>query len=316
MKKMKKLLFFIYILCSFTAFCQQENHYTQFMYNKLLLNPAFAGAREVTTVSAMYRQQWAGFEGAPVSQLISFDSPILGKKIGLGFNLHHHTIGQVNDNFMANIDYSYSLIKTKEMNLKLGLGGTFRYFKMDLFNLNTGSVGLDPAQLSSTENRVMNGNIGLGVYFAYKEFYIGASVPNLISNKLGNLSSTPTAQTKPHFYGMMGAMLPIADKIDIKPALIVKYSQDSPFSTDANVSFVFNKKFNLGASYRTGYSTKGESIDALVFFQINEKMGIGASYDYGLSDLKKYHNGSYELLLRYDFNNTQKNIYSNPRFFF
>ena len=316
---MKKLLFFLYITACFSAQAQQENQYTQFMYNKLLVNPAFAGAREVTSVSALYRQQWVGFEGAPVSQLISFDSPILGKKLGLGLNLHHHTIGAVNDNYMVNMDYSYSLVKTKDVNVKLGIGGTFRYYKLDLTNplLTTGSAGADPAQLTPNDYNYFNGNIGAGLYFTYKDFYVGLSVPNIYRNKLGkDNGNTLRAESSPHFYGMVGGLFPITDNLDLKPALMVKYNANSPFSADANISFVVKKKFTFGASYRVGQSAKGESIDALLFYQITEKFGIGAAYDYGVSELAKYNKGSYEMLLRYDFNATEKDIITNPRFFF
>jgi type IX secretion system PorP/SprF family membrane protein len=124
------------------------------------------------------------------------------------------------------------------------------------------------------------------------------------------------AESKPHFYGMVGGLFPLTDNIDLKPSAIVKYAQNSPFSADANLTFVFNKKFNLGASYRTGYSTKGESIDGLMFFQINPKFGIGAAYDYNISDLRNYQNGSFEALIRYDFSAKDKDVITNPRFFF
>ncbi len=297
---------------------QQENQYTQFMYTKMMFNPAFAGAREVSSVTALYRQQWIGFEGAPVSQLVSFDGPILGKKLGLGLNIHHHTIGQINNNYMVNMDYSYSLVKTQDVNLKIGIGGTFRYYQLDLTNSSvvTGNAASDPAQLRSANNKISNGNVGAGIYFTYRDFYIGASVPNIYRNILGNGSGTVTAQTTPHFYGMVGGLFSLSSGLDLKPGLIVKYAQNAPLSVDANLSFVFNKKFNLGASIRTGQSQKGESLSGLMFYQINEKFGLGAAYDYGLSELRSAHNGSFEMLLRYDFDATQKDIITNPRFFF
>jgi type IX secretion system PorP/SprF family membrane protein len=313
---MKKILIFSFVIAWFSAFSQQENQYTQFMHTKLLFNPAFAGAREVNSVSALYRQQWMGFEGAPVSQLVSFDAPLKSKRVGLGVNLHHHTIGQVNDNYMVNLAYSYSLVRTDDVNVKFGIGATFRHYRLELTSLNTGNLVADPAQLQPNANTLNNGNIGAGLYFTFKDFYIGLSVPNIYRNQLGTGSATINAESKPHFYGMAGGLFPLTDNIDLKPSAIVKYAQNSPFSADANLSFVFNKKFNIGASYRTGYSAKGESIDGLMFFQINPKFGIGAAYDYNISDLRSYQNGSFEALIRYDFSAKDRDVITNPRFFF
>ena len=249
--------------------------------------------------------------------MLSFDTPFSGKKLGFGLNLHHYTIGQVNNNFLANMDYSYSLWRTQNSNFKLGIGATFRSYNFQLDKLSTGNNVLDLAQLTGADQKYINGNVGLGLYYTYKDFYVGFSVPNLYRNKLGTQTGNIIAQNVPHFYGMLGGLFPMTDNVDLKPALIVKYAQNTPFSVDANLSFVFNKKFNIGASYRTGQSGTGESLDALVFFQATEKLGFGFAYDYGFSSLAKYNKGSYEMLMRYDFTTmSKKEIITNPRFFF
>jgi type IX secretion system PorP/SprF family membrane protein len=317
MKKIYIVLFF-FLMKSIVADAQQEHQYTQFMYNKLVFNPAFAGAREVSSLSVLYRRQWIGFDGAPTSQLIGFDAPFLNNRLGFGLNVHRFQVG-INDNYAANMSYSYSIVRTDELNLRLGIGGAFRYYKFDFGNPDFYiKQGNDPAVLTVSEQSNINGNIGGGLYFNYKEFYIGISAPNLYRNTIGNGSATITAENKPHFYGMMGGLFALSSSVDFKPAVMLKYVQNAPFSGDVNASLMFNKKFTAGCSYRFGQSTMGDSFDALLFVQASPKLGFGMSYDFNTSMLKSYNQGSIEALLRYDITNPKKvkGDLTNPRFFF
>ncbi len=315
---MKKIFILLFLAKAIVVNAQQEHQYTQFMYNKLVFNPAFAGAREVASVTALYRRQWIGFDGAPTSQLIGFDAPFQNNRLGFGLNLHRFQVG-INDNYAANMCYSYSIVRTDAMNIRLGIGGTFRYYK---FSFNNPDFYIknpdDPAALTVNEQSNINGNIGGGLYFTFKEFYIGVSAPNLYRNTLGNGSATVTAENRPHFYGMMGGVFPLSSNVDFKPAVMLKFVQDAPFSGDANVSLMFNKKFTVGASYRFGQSTMGDSFDGLLFVQAAPKLGFGIAYDYNISRLSNFNQGSFEALLRYDLTSPKKikGDLTNPRFFF
>lgn len=319
---MKKNIFtIIAVWVQFVAiYAQQEHQYTQFMYNKLIFNPAFAGAREVSSVSAIYRRQWIGFEGAPTSQLIGFDAPIMNNRIGFGLNIHRFQVG-INENYAANMCYSYSVIRTDAMNLRIGIGGSFRHNK---FNFNDPNFYIkqanDPAVLSQNEQVNMNGNIGGGVYFTFKDFYVGVSAPNLYKNKIGNGSVDITAESKPHYYAMAGGVFAMSSTVDFKPAALFKFAQNAPFSGDVNASLMFNKKFTMGASYRFGQSTMADSFDFLLFLQASQKFGIGVAYDYNVSQLNNFNKGSIEALLRYDIttpkNNKNNGDLTNPRYFF
>lgn len=319
---MKKIIYIIVIvLFKFaSAFAQQEHQYTQFMYNKLVFNPAFAGAREVSSVSAIYRRQWIGFEGAPTSQLIGFDAPLLKNKLGFGLNIHRFQVG-INENYAVNMSYSYSIIRTDDINLKLGIGGAFRHNKFDFSDPNFYiKQANDPAVLAQNEQVNMNGNIGGGLYFTYKDFYVGVSAPNLYKNKIGNGSADITAESKPHYYAMAGGVFGMSSTVDFRPAVLLKFAQNAPFSGDANASLMFNKKFTVGASYRFGQSSMADSFDFLLFLQASQKFGIGLSYDYNVSRLNDFNKGSIEALLRYDLTTPKdrKNNgdLTNPRYFF
>ena len=314
---MKKIFFFIVIIfCTKMLNAQQEAHFTQFMYNKLFVNPAFAGAREVPSIMVLHRSQWIGFEGAPTSQFIAFDTPFSNNRAGFGATLYRDKIG-INENLLANLSYSYSLIQNEKTSLKLGLQGSVKRYT---FNFNDPTTIIkqtgDPSVQNAQNIRSVNGNVGAGLYFNHREFYIGLSCPNIYGNTLGD-KNINTAKEVRHYYAMMGAMIAVSRSIDIKPAVMVKVAQHAPISIDGNLNFVFNKKVTIGASYRTGNKFSGESIDGLVHFMLSDRLGLGIAYDHSLSSLQSYNKGSIEALVRYDLgskNNTGN--FTNPRFFF
>jgi type IX secretion system PorP/SprF family membrane protein len=313
-----------------TLKAQQEGHYTQYMYNKTLVNAGYAGARRVHSVYALYRNQWIGFNGNPNSYLLSYDGPV-GKKLGVGLTLANQELGITKDQF-ANLMLSYAILQTEDMTVRVGINGTLRRYA---FNLNN-AVVIDPvdASLKMSDQTPKNYfNVGTGVYFDYKNFYLGLSVPNLNKNLIG-IGVNPAAQTpaeeQRHAYLMTGGLFKVQEGIELKPSLMFKYVKNSPFSVDLNLSAVFKRRFTGGVSYRYGQSGgAGDSVDLLAFVQATDKLGIGAAYDFTVSGLRQHTNGSIEALIRYDFSPSlsdqvlKKNKgevdprrLSNPRYFF
>ncbi len=296
---------------------QQESQFTQFYYNKMHLNPGYAGTRGLASVTALYRNQWLGFEGAPISKVITFDTPMASGRAGLGVNLSQHTIGIMN-NFYGSLAYNYNIPIQEEVNLRIGLQGVVRYFTVDfsdptviIRHQNDGSI------IDNSEENQTKGDVGIGAYLDVKDFYIGVSVPHLLKNEITfntNTSTTEIATELPHIYGMAGALIPFSKKFAIRPSVLVKYVNNAPLDMDINLSGVFNYAFIAGVAYRLGGSGGGESIDFNLFYQF-DKFGIGVAYDYTLSDLNDYNNGSIEALIRYDFKKEKENM-ANPRFFF
>ncbi|MFZ4545347.1 MAG: type IX secretion system membrane protein PorP/SprF [Saprospiraceae bacterium] len=317
---MNKIIFLLLLSGWFVSAniqAQQEHQYTQFMYNKLVFNPAFAGAREVASVSAIYRNQWMGFDGAPTSYLVGYDQPFLKNKLGFGLNVHRSAIG-VNDNYAANMCYSYSLIRTDDVNLKMGIGGTFRYNQFSFSELKYVRDPNDPAVATLADQSKISGNVGAGLYYTYKDFYVGFSIPNLYRNKIQIGNTSINSDNQAHYYAMAGGIFALSDNIDFKPSIMMKFVNNAPFSGDINASFLFSRKVTAGVSYRFGQSTMADSFDGLLFLQVAPKLGFGLAYDYNVSQLSSYNKGTIEALIRYDFQNPQKNKgdLTNPRFFF
>ncbi|MBP7184616.1 MAG: type IX secretion system membrane protein PorP/SprF [Saprospiraceae bacterium] len=297
---------------------QQESHFTQYMHNHLMINPAYAGARGVGSFTAIYRKQWVDWEGAPETKLISFNSPFFGNKVGIGLSIMNQTIGFF-DNWQGNLAYSYKLKLSPNAALRFGIHGLFRYYNIDFGSPNLRvRIENDPSIAQGLQQKDYYANVGAGIYLTVKDFFFGLSVPAIIQNKFGiNTSVLNPAKEVPHFYSFIGTSINIGDKTQLKPSILLKYVQDTPFDFDANLSFVINSKFILGGSYRFGGDKNGigESIDLLLMYQLSDRLAAGFSYDFTLSKIQSNTKGTFEGMLRFDLKNSANNM-ANPRFFF
>ncbi len=310
---------------------QQEAHYTQFMYNKQALNPGFAGARRVASVTALYRNQWMGFNGSPTSYHVGMEGPFFADRLGSSLVLGSQSEGIIR-RLYGNLGFSYDILHTDATSLRIGLSGSMRHYRFDLSNPDVYIKDrLDQSLPAANTSQQLIGNIGAGAYFDHKSFYLGFSVPNLYRNYIAlneNPAATSTAQEQRHLYFMAGAFFPLgSENVQLKPSIMAKYVQNSPFSLDMNLSVMFNKRFSTGLSYRYGQSGgAGDSVDFLAFVQATDRLGIGAAYDFTVSGLRNYNKGSVEALVRYDLGKTKENSkaptdrekksMSNPRYFF
>jgi type IX secretion system PorP/SprF family membrane protein len=318
MKKMKNIyLYFLLFLGSINTNAQQEQHYTQFMHNKLMINPAYAGSRGVPFLTGIYRNQWLGFEGAPKSGLVSFNTPFLSKRVGAGITLSHRSIG-FEKNTNLSFAYSYNLIQKGNISIRGGLMGSGRYFGTDFRNTKT-SIDIDfDNSLSKAKENAVYGNFGAGLYGSIEDkFYVGVSVPSVISNNIGkdNTATNINAKESQHIYAMAGASLPLSDDVYLLPAILIKYVKNAPIDADINLNLDIKKKVTAGISYRMGGDGRGDSVDLLFFMQATPMLGLGIAYDFTLSQIKDYSSGSFELLTQFDLRQKKNNM-SNPRFFF
>jgi len=299
---MKKILYIVFFAAiSFTAFSQQESNFTHFMYNQQTVNPGYVGSRGVPSLMALYRNQWVGYEGAPITTVLSYDSPFLGDRVGFGLNMVRLEEG-IFENYYGNLSYSYGIPVSEKLTVRIGLSGAAYYSQTDF---SGDAVIFDPNDQSITDGMIpsqLKGNFGAGIYIHSDRFYFGVSTPYFLSNEIGfNEEVDITAFKDAHYYAMTGFVLPMSEKVQLRPAFMGKYVPGAPFQLDANLSLMFNNKFSLGTSYRTGGSGTGESVDFLLFLQLSKRMGFGAAYDFTLSEIKNQSNGTFELMLRYDF---------------
>ncbi len=321
----KVLLFTLFALLSLAAIAQQEAQYTQFMYNKLGYNPGYAGSLEAICATAIIRSQWLGVEGAPKSQVLSFDAALFNNRVGLGFNFARNTIG-ISSNFNADIAYAYRFSVGEGM-LGIGLQGSIRYFSTDYSDpriIATQAINTD-ASIPVGDQAKYTPNFGAGLYYKSDNFYLGFSAPRLLENNIDfSEDATVISRSVRHFYLMTGYAFDLNEKVQMQPQALFKYAENTPFDIDLNLSFIFSNKYALGVTYRVGGSSEGipaESIDVLFSAQISKNLLFGIAYDVTISEIRDYTSGSIEAMLRYCFKSSSKEEkegegdYLNPRFF-
>ncbi|WP_299532335.1 type IX secretion system membrane protein PorP/SprF [Ulvibacterium sp.] len=304
-----KAMFLFLLGMALPFFCssQQDSEYTQYMYNTVTVNPAYAGNRGVLSFNSLYRSQWTGLNGAPQSLTFSVNSPVGERGVGLGLSVIHDEVGPSTESNVT-VDFSYTVPLTLKTNLSFGLKGG-----MNLLNVDFGKLDIrDRSELEFSQNieNRFSPNVGLGVYLHFDHrWYLGLSSPNILSTDHYDSAISSTASEKAHFYLIGGYVFDINSELKFKPAFLTKAVKGAPLAFDASANFLINDRFTVGLSYRLD-----AAISALVGFQINNRFMIGYSYDYDTTELGNYNSGSHDFFLRFEF--TKRTINSiNPRFF-
>ena len=299
-----------------TAFCariiaQQDAMYTHYMYNTLGVNPAYAGTREALTVTALHRSQWLGFPGAPVTQTFTGHTPMFYDKLGLGLSVINDKIGPMQTASVYG-DFSYHIKVNEKSKLSFGIKAGGNLFSATLAELKTTQES-DIAFASNLQSRFLP-NFGFGTYYYSHHFYVGLSVPKLLENKFLTNEISGNANLfweKRHFFLIGGAMINLNEDLQLKPTALIKITNGSPAQADLTAQFVYNKKFALGAMYRTN-----SALGALLGFFIGEQLYAGYSFDWSfVNKTGRYNSGTHEIMLRYDFIFRDKEKIRSPRYF-
>jgi type IX secretion system PorP/SprF family membrane protein len=293
MNRLKYILLMMIAATGVSSIAQQDPMFTQYMFNTLSVNPAYAGSADLLAINAIHRSQWVKFEGAPVTQTLALHSPLKKESISVGGSIINDSHGPVKQTGLY-VDLSYRIFfdKTK---LAFGLKGGVNLFQANLLELNP-QIEDDPVFGSDISNRTLP-NFGAGVLWYGKTHYVGLSVPKLMSNKLidGDLPDFENNKERQHFFFIAGIVLDVNNYVKFKPSVLVKAVNGAPMSFDVTANFLFYEKLWLGAMYR-----HEDAIGALVQYEINRKIKIGYAYDYTLSDIADYSSGSHEIMLGLD----------------
>ena len=304
MKKLTLLVLLLVVLCAEVSSAQQDPQYTQYMYNMNVVNPAYAGSKESLSLTALYRNQWTGFEDAPVTFTFSAHSPI-SDKIGLGLSAIKDELGPISEtNVFA--DFSYTLQLGAATKLALGLKGGVTFHDVGLVDLSLQDPG-DPFFSQDINNTYPN--IGAGAFLYGDKFYLGLSVPNLLKSVHLDENGVKYGSETNHFFGTAGYVFQISDNFKLKPSVMVKSAFDAPLSYDGNLNALFYEKFELGASYRLD-----DSFSGLVGFQVTPNIRIGYAYDSVTSEIKTVADASHEVILTFDLFFKKRTLRS-PRYF-
>ena len=303
---MKIRLYILTFLCSVSLFAQQEPHYTQYMYNMSIINPAYMiNEPGLIEVGTLYRSQWVGIDGAPETGNIFANIP-LSDKIELSLNYLNDEIG---DNIkqtenVFNIDVAYKIKLTETLDLSFGMKVGFDHLSTNVFQSN---VSGDPF-FENTRKTLLN--IGAGVFAFNDNYYVGLSSPNLLPNEL-DTNNDILYQNELHIFLIGGYVFDINEDIKLKPSTVVKYVAGAPLSFDISANALYQEKFELGVSYR--YK---DAVTAMVGIEVFQDFRLGYAYDFNTSVLKDFNNGSHEFILTYKFDILGlSKKYSSPRFY-
>lgn len=299
------------VICLFflagVSFAQQDAQYSQYMFNSLVLNPAYAGSRESISIVALHRNQWVSIPGAPKTNTLSVHTPLKNQKLGIGFHILTDEIGPKST---AGVLGSFAYrIKLKSGKLAFGIrAGVYSYrFKWNEIDYKDAT---DIYNSSSQAQKIVS-TYDFGMYYYTNSYYIGGAISHLDEDNYtaSNGFSGATASLSRHFIGTVGKAFRFSDAVTFKPSMVIKTVKNAPGSVDLNASFLFSGNFWFGLGIRSN--------NGLVFnFEINptRKLRLGYAYDYQMNKLKTVSNGSHELFIGFDLDITKDKTLS-PRYF-
>lgn len=283
------------------------------MYNMSVVNPAYAtGTESILNLGTLYRTQWVGAVGAPKTLTFFVHMPV-NKKVELGLSLISDDIGEgakKENNFYA--DFAYVLQLKNKHKLSLGLKAGFTSFQTNFngFQFESGDTSTD---LMFSENiNMFKPNLGMGAFYFTNKYYVGLSVPNLLSSKHIEERNGINAfgSENPHAFFTGGYVFDLSQAFKLKPAFMSKFVKGAPATFDVTANVLYNNKFEFGVAYRFD-----DSVSGLVNINVTPDIRVGYAYDYTISNLGQFNSGTHEIFLLFDLNLMGKAYDKSPRFF-
>ncbi len=308
---MKKLLYIsLFFGFGLNAVAQQEAMFTHYMFNTLNINSGYAGSRNALSVVAINRNQWVGFEGAPITQTVSLHSPLFKKSFAGGLTIMKDKIGPTNLSTVT-LDLAYRMKVSETATLSFGLKGGLNVFNSQLTTLDLTTQG-DQSFSNNFKSKLMP-NFGFGMYYQSTRFYAGLSTPKILENSTASsaVSGGNFLSTKRHYYFIGGGIFNLSPRLVFRPSTFVKATLGAPLEVDLTSLFVVDDLFWGGAMFRTG-----DAVGLLFGININKQLQFGYSFDwsYAINSVTSKA-GSHEIMLRYDFIFRDKEKIRSPRYF-
>lgn len=289
-------------------FAQQDPQFTQYMFNMLALNPAYAGSSDRLNIKALTRHQWVGFEGAPTTQTLTAHAPVFNESLAIGGTIMRDAHGPVTQyGFMADVAYRIFMGDAK---LAFGLKGGLNLFQGKFSELNP--LQANDQVFQQNVNTKLDPQFGFGVMYYSDRYYLGLSTPKMLRSdffETDSLAFVSQPGQRSHWFLSGGYVFDMGVYHKFKPTFLVKAVQGAPMSFDLSANFLFYEKFWLGAMYR-----HQDAVGLLAQYNITNDLSIGYAYDFTLSPLRNYNGGSHEIMLGYLLGKPVKGIRS-PRYF-
>jgi type IX secretion system PorP/SprF family membrane protein len=308
-KKIHLLLLMLSI--SFRVFAQQDPMYSQYIFNGLLINPAYAGTHEVLNATILYRKQWVNIPGAPGTGIFSIDSPVRNQKIGLGLNVGYDKIGITSHTWITGI-YAYKL-RFSQSSLTFGLQAGVGFFYSNNTLVKYSENAQNDVAFQTDYNETLP-NFGLGMYYHTTRFFAGFSIPQILGPEIqqaiyGNQRNDLNLALVNHYFLSAGYLFDLTPYLSFQSSILVKYVDGVPIAGDLNGILWFSDILALGLSYRSE-----ASVGVLGQIKISRQLFLGYAYEYSTTQLRNFTSGTHEIVLRYQFDFSRGKIVT-PRFF-
>ncbi len=314
MKKINIITITVALLISVTIGAQQDAVNSQFVMNKMFINPGYTGYKEQATLTAMHRSQWLGFKGAPMTQTFSFDTPLKKNELAAGGILIHDRVGPTTRLGLVG-DFAYRTRLSNRATISWGLQGSIDVFQMNLTDLTLSSDYYnqqDEAFMQNTRGLIVP-NVGFGAYYHKKDHFIGISCPKMLRPKLEKKSSAAYAllngREEPTIYLMGGKQFKINKDLFFIPSMLIRAEWNAPMSIGLYANATYLKNFSGGLFYHYR-----ETVGLMFQWQIDKKIKVGYSFDVPTNVLIRNNWGSHELTVNYGIASSKKRIVY-PRYF-
>lgn len=299
------------ILCTWASDAQQLPQFTQYMFNTVSINPAYAGSRGTFSAVGLHRSQWVGIDGGPETQTLSIHSPLKNEKVGVGGSFINDKLGYENFSYLYG-DFSYTIQTGANTKLAFGIKAGMTHYSIDQELLTDPSVVQDPF-FNDVSNR-WSPNVGAGLYWHSDKWYMGLSAPRILNtdyNKGGQGNIDYVALERVSYYLTGGYVFDLSEDVKLKPSALLKATNGAPLSVDLSANVLFYDKFWIGGGYRINESAS--SLGMIADFQVSKQLRLGYAYEYPLSDIRAYTSGTHEVLLIFEvFKSTR---IKSPRYF-
>jgi type IX secretion system PorP/SprF family membrane protein len=293
------LLAVILITCGLTA--QQLPQFSQYMFNTISVNPAYAGSREALNVTALHRNQWTGIAGNPRTSTLSVHGPMRNDRVGLGLSYINDRLGFESTNYVYG-DFSYTVPASETIKMSFGLKAGFTNYRLET---------PDPNDIFfASDFNHWNPNFGAGIYVSSEKWYVGFSSPRILSTDLND--GEFEAIERNSYYAIGGLVFDLSTEVKFKPTVLTKFTNGAPATYDLTANFLFYEKLWIGASYRFN---DADGFGALIDYQISKDFRLGYAYDMPTGDVRPYTTGTHELILIYETAFKKKGPAISPRYF-
>jgi type IX secretion system PorP/SprF family membrane protein len=300
----------LFLVFAMTAIAQQDAMFTHYMFNTLDINPAYAGSRNAMSIVGIHRSQWTGFDGAPVTQSISMNTPLFREEFAGGFSVMNDKIGPIKTSSI-NLDFAYRMKINETSKLAFGVNGGINMFQGSFSDVVINNTN-DESFQNNAKGRVLP-NFGFGMYYSNQKFYAGLSTPKLVQNNYYSRSATDYKifSSQRHYYFIAGALLNLSPTVKFRPSMLVKATPGAPMELDLTSSFVIKDLIWAGAMYRTG-----DAVGLLAGVNINKQMQLSYAFDWSFGiNLGQNRSGSHEIMLRYEMVYKDEEKIRSPRYF-